>query len=179
LAKIDLATNAVRYYHADALGSIIGLSDENGQMVTTYAYDAFGQVAMAGELSDSPFQYTGRENDGTGLYYYRARYYSPELQRFISEDPIRLAGGDINYYVYVSNDPIRYRDPHGLLTPTIPGYYSCLRKIAPRLFCRNLSIRCKYGEEQNEECRAITGANCWDTKDCAEWLTSCKRLGYL
>lgn len=47
------------------------------------------------------FQYTSRENDGTGLYYYRARYYSPEMQRFISEDPIRLWGGDINYFAYV------------------------------------------------------------------------------
>ena len=39
----------------------------------------------------NPFQYTGRENDATGLYYYRARYYSPTLRRFISEDPLGLA----------------------------------------------------------------------------------------
>ena len=90
LARIDLATNTVRYYHADALGSIIGLSDESGQEVTQYAYDPFGNVTITGEISDNPFQYTGRENDGTGLYYYRARYYSPELQRFISEDPMNL-----------------------------------------------------------------------------------------
>jgi RHS repeat-associated protein len=57
---------------------------------TTYSYDPFGAVTISGETSDNPFQYTGRENDGTGLYYYRARYYSPELQRFISEDPINL-----------------------------------------------------------------------------------------
>jgi len=57
---------------------------------------------------------TGRENDGTGLYYYRARYYSPTLQRFISEDPIGFAGGDVNFYAYVGNNPIRYIDPRGL-----------------------------------------------------------------
>ena len=58
------------------------------------------------------FQYTGRENDGTGLYYYRARYYSPELSRFISQDPIGFRGG-INQHVYVEGDPISYTDPEG------------------------------------------------------------------
>ena len=66
--------------------------------------------------STNPFQYTGRENDGTGLYYYRARYYSPTLQRFISEDPIGFEGGDVNFYAYVLNNPIRFQDPFGLWT---------------------------------------------------------------
>lgn len=114
LARVELATNTVRYYHADALGSVIGLSDENGQMVTTYAYDPFGKVSITGEISDNPFQFTGRENDKTGLYYYRARYYSPELQRFISEDPIGLRGGDGDLYAYVRNNPVNYVDPKGL-----------------------------------------------------------------
>ena len=47
------------------------------------------------------------------MYYYRARYYSPELQRFISEDPIRFGGG-INFYAYASDNPVRYTDPMGL-----------------------------------------------------------------
>ena len=120
LARIELATNKVRYYYTDALGSIIGLSDESGQQVTRYAYDAFGQVAISGEMSDNPFQYTGRENDGTGLYYYRARYYSPELQRFVSEDPIGFNGGSINpmsetnLYLYTANNPVNRKDPKGL-----------------------------------------------------------------
>lgn len=62
---------------------------------------------------DNPFQYAGWENDGTGLYYYRARYYSTELQRFVSEDPIRFKGG-INFYRYVGNIPTTFRDPLGL-----------------------------------------------------------------
>jgi RHS repeat-associated protein len=69
-------------------------------------------VSITGEQSENPFQYTGRENDNTGLYYYRARYYSPELQRFISEDPIRFKGG-LNFYAYVGNDPINITDPTG------------------------------------------------------------------
>ena len=57
---------------------------------------------------------SGRENDGTGLYYYRARYYSPTIQRFISEDPIGFYGGDVNFYAYVGNNPVKFVDPSGL-----------------------------------------------------------------
>jgi RHS repeat-associated protein len=80
----------LRYYHADGLGSSIQLSDQNGAPTTIYSYDPFGNAFPSGAESDNPFQYTGRENDGTGLFYYRARYYSPELQRFISQDRINI-----------------------------------------------------------------------------------------
>jgi RHS repeat-associated protein len=106
--------NAVRFYLTDALGSVIALTDENGIVKTTYSYDPFGNTTISGEASDNPFQYTGRENDGTGLYYYRARYYSPELQRFISEDPIGFDGGDVNLMAYVGNNPVNFVDPLGL-----------------------------------------------------------------
>ncbi len=75
------------YYHADALGSVLALTDQNGALQTNYAYDLFGSAAIVGP-STSPFQYTGRENDVTGLYYYRARYYSPTNERFLTEDPM-------------------------------------------------------------------------------------------
>jgi RHS repeat-associated protein len=93
---------------------VIALADDSGAARTVYAYDPFGSVTVSGEASDNTFQYTGRENDGTGLYYYRARYYSPELQRFISRDPIGLSGGDVNFYRYVGNDPVKFRDSLGL-----------------------------------------------------------------
>ncbi len=76
----------------DALGSIVALTDDLGNVKTHYNYSPFGETEIIGESSNNPFQYTGRENDGTGLYYYRARYYSPVLKRFISEDPIGLLG---------------------------------------------------------------------------------------
>ena len=50
----------------------------------------------------------------TGLYYYRFRYYSPNLQRFISEDPFGLVKGTDNLYVYVRNNPVNFVDPFGL-----------------------------------------------------------------
>lgn len=98
---------------ADALGSIIGLADDTGQTQTTYAYSPFGEVRTTGEASDNSLQYTGRENDNTGLDYYRARYYDPQLKRFISEDPIGLRGG-INFFAYVGNSPINRKDSLGL-----------------------------------------------------------------
>lgn len=112
LARIK-ADGTLRFYQQDALGSVVALTDENEEIKTHYIYDPYGNTEVIEEASDQPFQFTGRENDGTGLYYYRARYYSPELQRFISENPIGLAGG-INKFVYLSNNPTNRIDPLGL-----------------------------------------------------------------
>ncbi|MGH7391692.1 MAG: RHS repeat-associated core domain-containing protein [Candidatus Rokuibacteriota bacterium] len=101
---------------ADALGSTIALVDASGAVVTEYTYEPFGTTTTTGASSENRSQYTGRENDGTGLYYYRARYYHPQLQRFISEDPIGFRGGDVNLYAYVRNSPVRSVDPLGLYT---------------------------------------------------------------
>jgi len=109
-----ISGSSIRHYVKDALGSTLALTDDTGAAVTTYTYDAFGNMTASGEASENPFQYTGRENDGTGLLYYRARYYSPEMQRFLSEDPIRLNGGDINFFTYISNNPVNWVDPEGL-----------------------------------------------------------------
>jgi RHS repeat-associated protein len=98
----------------DALGSTIALSDIFGTNTTSYTYEPFGKTTQTGAASDNTFQYTGRENDGNGLYYYRARYYSPAMQRFISQDPIGLAGGDVNLYAYASNSPVNFTDGSGL-----------------------------------------------------------------
>jgi len=110
-----LRSAATSYYHADGLGSISSLSNAAGSIANTYTYDSFGKLtASTGSLVNS-FQYTARESDAeTGLYYYRARYYNPTLQRFISEDPIGLNGGDVNFYPYVGNSPTNLADPFGL-----------------------------------------------------------------
>ena len=76
----------------DALGSVIAQADSTGARKTSYAYSPYGVTQVQGEEGNA-IHYTARENDQTGLYYYRARYYDPHLKRFISEDPIGLQGG--------------------------------------------------------------------------------------
>jgi RHS repeat-associated protein len=110
---------------ADHLGSVLGLADDTGTLQTQYTYDPFGNTTSTGTTSTNTSKYTGREDDGTGLYYYRARYYSPTMQRFISEDPSGFAGGDTNLYAYVGNDPVNFVDPSGLCgVSALPGSFS-------------------------------------------------------
>lgn len=107
----------------DALGSVLALSNASGALATEYTYAPYGETQVTGAANGNTLQYTGRENDGTGLYYYRARYYAPSMGRFITEDPIGLAAGP-NTYVYVLNNPLRYIDPTGLSAygfPWVPG----------------------------------------------------------
>jgi len=92
---------------------VLGLAGSTGNIVTQYTYDPFGNTTSSGAASSNTSQYTGRENDGNGLYYYRARYYSPSLHRFISQDPIGFVGGNTNLYAYVGNSPTNLTDASG------------------------------------------------------------------
>ena len=103
-----------RNFLADALGGTLALADSTGTLQTQYTFDPFGNTSTTGTTTANSFAYTGRELDATGLYFYRARYYSPGLDRFISEDPLGFAGGDMNLYAYVFNNPVDFLDPAGL-----------------------------------------------------------------
>ncbi len=129
----------------DALNSVIAQTDGNQTATNWRAYSPYGETQSLGPDENNPLQYTGRENDRTGLYYYRARYYDPVLKRFISEDPIGLNGG-INLYSYVDGDPITNVDPSGekaepgdsrVYPPTMncPAYNACMKTYAGRV-CR-------------------------------------------
>ncbi len=102
----------------DQLGSTVALAASNGAIATNYGYDAQGNTTVTGIASDSSYQFTGRENDGDGLDYYRARYYNPIWGRFIQEDPIGFKGGT-DVYAYAGGNPISFGDPTGLC-PTDP-----------------------------------------------------------
>jgi RHS repeat-associated protein len=110
---------AKSFHRADALGSTLALTSDAGAVTTTYAYEPFGKTTITG-TSTNPFQYTGRDNEGATLYYYRGRYYSPVLSRFLSEDPLHFKDG-INAYVYTRNNPLAYLDPLGLTERPVDG----------------------------------------------------------
>jgi RHS repeat-associated protein len=102
---------------ADRLGSIDLLTDANGVVVDKRSFDSFGRVLSETNPSVSfRYGYTGRERDlESGLSYYRARYYDPNVGRFISVDPIGFAAGDTNLYRYVGNSSTNAIDPSGEL----------------------------------------------------------------
>jgi RHS repeat-associated protein len=74
----------------DVLGSTVALTTSSGTVGTQYTFDPFGATTTTGPADPNPSQFAGRENDSDGLYFNRARYYSPTFQRFLSDDPISL-----------------------------------------------------------------------------------------
>jgi len=124
------AGGATVYFHGDALGSIVSVTDTNGVGASSRQYNAWG--LEDGAPAESGYGYTGREWDSeTGLYYYRARYYDPHDGAFISEDPLMYLAG-LNLRSYVDNNPVRFIDPSGL-----QGQEEA-RRCGPTLFGPNL-----------------------------------------
>jgi len=121
-----------RNFLSDALGSTLALSDAAGAVQTEYSYEPFGGLTVTGQSTASSFAFTGREADGTGLMYYRARFYDPRLQRFISADPLGFSAGDANLYAYVGNAPVMFSDPLGLKPSEGFGPGPGIRGLGPR-----------------------------------------------
>ncbi len=115
LARSDSTSSA--HYHSDGNGNISTLTDSSGTVVARYLYDPFGRVlGKWGPMADvNRYQFSSKETDNlTGLSYYGYRFYDPNLQRWLNEDPIGEEGG-INLYGFVGNDPVGQVDPYGLL----------------------------------------------------------------
>lgn len=98
----------------DTLNSTVATTDHTGAANGQFFYEPYGETTSSG--NSYPFQYTGRTPAPGGLYYYRVRFYDPQAGRFISEDPIGFAGGDVNLYGYVGGEPVNASDPLGLTT---------------------------------------------------------------
>jgi len=113
------------YYIRNIFNTIIGLTDESGNLITKYLYDAYGNIIdIIGNIAlgnSNPFKYKGYYYDSEiKLYYCKTRYYNPELCRFISPDSIEYlnpeSANGLNLYCYCYNNPIMYIDPNGYFT---------------------------------------------------------------
>jgi len=104
----DVTNGEVTYLHQDRLGSTRLMTDSEGEVVGEFKSLPFGQ-----EIVNNDVRYsfaTGKELDSSGLYYFGARYYDPNIGRFTSVDPVR----DNHAYSYVGNNPMNYVDPSGM-----------------------------------------------------------------
>ena len=102
------------YYHNDHLGTPQKLTDGAGQVVWSASYRAFGEASIGGWYVPQNLRFPGQYYDEeSGLHYNYHRYYDPDIGRYLTSDPIGLAGG-MNTYIYVDNNPINWVDPLGL-----------------------------------------------------------------
>ncbi len=126
------ATPRSYYYLKDHLNSVLALADTNGVIVESYRYDAWGRTTvydangntLAQSAVGNRIGWQGREYSWkTGLYYFRARWYDPITGRWLSPDPIGIAGG-LNMYVFAVNNPVNFTDPYGLFWEDLNLYGS-------------------------------------------------------
>jgi RHS repeat-associated protein len=124
LLSMGHAVEGRQFYLFDGLGSVSDLVRTDGALQASYKYDAWGENRGGVGASSSPFGFTGHERDETGLYYFKARFYDPDIGRFLSEDP---AEGDfanppsLQKYLYASVNPTKYVDPTGKDVEIIVG----------------------------------------------------------
>ena len=112
--------NTFKTYHFDCRGSTIAITDISGNITDTFAYDTYGKLVSRTGTSDVIFCYNGRDGvvtDKNGLLYMRARYYSPDMKRFINADIVAGAISNaitLNRFAYANGNPVSFVDPFGL-----------------------------------------------------------------
>ncbi len=104
------------FYHHDAIGNTLAMTDMTGAAVNTYRYKAFGASELISGTALNNRQFTGHVSDNTGLIYMNARYYDPATGRFLTQDTVPGRPMDplsYNLYAYCKNNPTAYTDPSG------------------------------------------------------------------
>ncbi len=121
----------VSYYHYDALGSVRGLSNEKGKLTAELDYDAFGNGKNNKKWNTCRFSSKEFE-DHADLYHFGARYYDPEIGRWLTLDPLGFIDGP-NKYLYVGNNPVNWIDAWGLTKEEILAAYNWLKVYRPEV----------------------------------------------
>ena len=125
IAQNTTGTNAaVVYYQYDDLGSSSNLTSSSGSLASSYSYDPFGNLLFSKSSSDTNrYLFSTKEFDPrSGLYYFGARYYDPEVGRWLTPDPMGFVDG-MNLYAYVNNNPINLIDPYGYIGERIGNLF--------------------------------------------------------
>jgi len=105
-----------RSYHFDYRGSTVALADLTGQVTQRFQYAPYGEL-VSGDATQTPFLFNGMYGvmtDESGLYYMRARFYSPETKRFINQDVLLgniVEGQTLNRFAFVTGNPVSFVDP--------------------------------------------------------------------
>jgi len=182
------------FFVTDAIGSVVAITNSVGSVQNTYLNDAWGQMrSQTGSLAN-PFGYTAREMGEAGSLFYRFRYYSPGIGRFLAEDPL-VSAVPVTYatgllsrplefppYAYARNGPIARTDPLGLDV--------CQPFPDPNLDCvlrcqRSLSLNigaCSVGFSAASLACAIGASKCMITGQwyaCAAYFAICEGAAYL
>ncbi|MEI6056685.1 MAG: RHS repeat-associated core domain-containing protein [Lentisphaerota bacterium] len=114
--------SSIWYYHYDGSGNVVALTNATGKVVQTYSYDAYGNLLAKTGSSPNSYMFSTKEYDSkSGLYYFGARYYDPEIGRWMSKDPMGMIDGP-NMYLYCLNNPINFMDPFGYCISWIQKY---------------------------------------------------------
>jgi len=125
LLALSHATEGRQFYLFDALGSVASLSKPDGTLQARYRWDAWGNLRSQSGDSFNLFGFTGHQRDEeTGLYYAKARFYDPEVGRFLSEDPLNgepQTPPSLHRYLYAFDQPTFYVDPSGKATLEVGG----------------------------------------------------------
>jgi RHS repeat-associated protein len=174
----DVNRNGTMNHRAYALTdlrySMAALSNASGAVIERFAYDAHGQAkALASNFVSRPssnydweFRYTGRRQDlETGLMYFRARYYSTELGRFISRDPLGFVDGMSLYRAYFAPGGI---DPEGLVSSDqfVAGLLALLDAFTPRVGVRQCFRACTRVITPPIGCVCVTVCGEADLRKC-------------
>jgi RHS repeat-associated protein len=149
------------------------LTNEKGNAVSAYDYEAFGRVTeKEGSFRGNPYRFSTKEHGAGNLYYYGARYYDPQVGRWLTQDPLGMVDGT-NTYAFIGNNPVNFVDPWGEQEAVLGGGLTDMINRTPNIFSMQLQQNRFSGMEKSatggEENRGSGGDDPW-WKKLSDWL---------